>query len=118
MLSREFKDWHLQWGDRFKQITWQRQFCQKVDLISGQNIKNPKLKILFFSSELREVDVRNCVQLNFPIINLILLTAFHKFARSRGQNTSAITNCQAAFLIGSMNDCHRDIITRLVGLVS
>ena len=72
----------------------------------------------FSPSELQEVEVRICVRPNSPIINLILLTAFHKFARSRGQNTSAITNSQAALLIGSMNDCHRDIITRLVGLVS
>ena len=39
--------------------------------------------------ELKEVEVRICVWPNFPIINLILLLDFHKFARSRGPNTCA-----------------------------
>ena len=43
----------------------------------------------FFFSELQEVEVRICVQPNFPIIILILLNGFHKFARSRGLNSSA-----------------------------
>ena len=42
----------------------------------------------FPPSELQEVEVRICVRPNSLIINLILLTAFHKFARSRGPNTS------------------------------
>ena len=46
-------------------------------------------KYLFFS-ELPEVEVQICVRPNFPIINLIRLIAFHKIARSRGTNTSAI----------------------------
>ena len=42
----------------------------------------------FSPSELQEFEVRIYVRPNSPIINLILLTAFHKFARSRGPNTS------------------------------
>ena len=58
--------------------------------MSGQNIKNTKKHLkMFFFSELKEVDVRICARPNFPIMNLILLTEFHKFARSRGANTSA-----------------------------
>ena len=47
-------------------------------------------KKYFLLSELQEVEVRICVQPNFPIMNLILFTAFHKFARSRGPNTSVL----------------------------
>ena len=57
-----------------------------------QGIKNPKnkLKKYSFFSELQEVEVRISVQPNFPIINLILLTVFHKFARSRGGGANTI----------------------------
>ena len=37
-----------------------------------------------FHFELQEFEVRICVQPNSPIIILILLTAFHKFAMSMG----------------------------------
>ena len=47
-------------------------------------------KKYFLLSELQEVEVRICVHPNFPIIILILLTAFHKFARSREPNTSVL----------------------------
>ena len=43
----------------------------------------------FFFSELQEVEVRICVQPNFPIIILILLNGFHKFGRSRGLDSCA-----------------------------
>ena len=64
------------------------QFCQNTDKTCGQDIKNlPKIrKIFFFFLGLEEVKVRICVRLNCPILNLILLTAFHKFARLRGPN--------------------------------
>ena len=38
-------------------------------------------------SELQELEVRICVQLNFPIVTLILLNGFHKFQWSRGLNS-------------------------------
>ena len=41
-----------------------------------------------FFSELQKLEVRICVQPNFPIIILILLHGFHKFHRSRGLNSS------------------------------
>ena len=50
--------------------------------------RKPIIKILSFS-ELQELKVRIRVQPNFPIIILILLTAFHKFAVSREPYTSA-----------------------------
>ena len=50
----------------------------------------PKTKKSFFFSELQKVEVQICVRPNFPIINLILFTAFHKVVRSRGTNTNAI----------------------------
>ena len=64
------------------------QFCQNTDKTCGQDIKNlTKIrKIFFFFLGLEEVKVRICVRLNCPILNLILLTAFHKFARLRGPN--------------------------------
>ena len=40
-----------------------------------------------FFSELQELEVRICVQLNFPIIILILLNQFHKFQGSRELNS-------------------------------
>ena len=40
-------------------------------------------------SELQELEVRICVQPDFPIIILILLTDFHKFSKPRGPNISA-----------------------------
>ena len=59
-----------------------------ADLTSGQNIPNPKnmFKKNFFS-KLQDLEVRICVQPNFPIINLILLNGFYKFAKSMGPNT-------------------------------
>ena len=45
-------------------------------------------KKYFIFSELQELEVRICVQPNFPIIFLILLNGFHKFQRSRGLNSS------------------------------
>ena len=56
----------------------------------GQKLVFPSIlsKGRFSPSELQEVEARICVRPNSPIINLILLTAFHKFARSRGPNTS------------------------------
>ena len=44
-------------------------------------------KVIYFFSELKEVEVRICVRPNFPIINLILLNGFYKFAKSMGPNT-------------------------------
>ena len=41
-----------------------------------------------FLSELHELEFRICVQPNSPIIILILLNGFHKFAMSMGPNTS------------------------------
>ena len=38
-------------------------------------------KKYFLLSELQEVEVRICVQPNFPIMILILLNGFHKFQR-------------------------------------
>ena len=43
-----------------------------------------KITKIFFSSELQEFENRSRVQSNFPILILILLTAFHKFVKSRG----------------------------------
>ena len=40
-------------------------------------------------SGLQELEVRICVQPDFPIIILILLTDFHKFSKPRGPNISA-----------------------------
>ena len=50
-----------------------------------------------FFSELQELEVRICAQPNFPIIILILLNGFHKFARSMGPNTSVYGLCLTAF---------------------
>ena len=52
-----------------------------------QTQKN-RFKKSFFFSELQEHEVRICVQPNFPIIILILLNGFHKFAMSMGPNTN------------------------------
>ena len=51
---------------------------------------NPKnrLFIYFFLSELQELEVWICVQPNAPIIVLILLNGFHKFAISMWPKTS------------------------------
>ena len=47
-------------------------------------------KNFFLLSELQEVEVRICVQPNFPIIILSLLTGFHKFAKSMWPNTNGL----------------------------
>ena len=47
-----------------------------------------QIKRLFFISELQELEVWICVQPNAPIIILILLNRFYKFAISMGPNTS------------------------------
>ena len=67
-------------------------FCQKTDQTSGRNIPNPKnrLKKSFFFSGLQELEVRICVQPNFPIIILILLNRSHKFQGSRGLYSSEL----------------------------
>ena len=49
-----------------------------------------KITKIFFFSELQEYEIQSRVQPNFPIIILILLTAFHKFVKSRGANTSVM----------------------------
>ena len=61
-------------------------FCQKADWTSGQNIPNPKYRLpkSFFLLELQEFEIRTCVQPSAPIIILILLPAFQKFAMSMG----------------------------------
>ena len=55
----------------------------------GQNFVIRPIKPFPFKAK-KKVEVRICVRPNFPIINLILFTAFHKVVRSRGTNTSAI----------------------------
>ena len=56
-------------------------FLSKGRLNLWAKYSEPKKKItkIFFFSELQEYEVRSRVQPNFPIIILILLTAFHKF---------------------------------------
>ena len=51
--------------------------------------KKMDLKKVCFSM-LQELDVRICVQPNFPIIILSLLTGFHKFAKSMWPNTNGL----------------------------
>ena len=64
-------------------------FCQKANKTSGQNIQNPKNRLPKSCplSEPQELEVRICMQPNFPIIILILLNRNHKFHRSRGLNS-------------------------------
>ena len=59
-------------------------FCQKASETSGQNTPNPKNRLpkSILLSELQELEVRICEQPNSPIIILILLNWFHKFAIS------------------------------------
>ena len=47
-----------------------------------------KIKKYFFFSELKGLEVQICALPNFPIIILILLNRFHKFAISMKPNTS------------------------------
>ena len=63
--------------------------------IWNKNTKNEKIFIL--------LRVRNCVWPNFPITNLILLTAFHKFARSSRPNTSAFGEFE--WIVGGWGWC-------------
>ena len=69
-----------------------RFFCQKADLTSGKYMPHPQYRIKksFLFSELQELEVRICVQPNFPIIILILLNGFKKFQRSRGLNSGVM----------------------------
>ena len=81
----------------------------------GKILRTQKTDNFFFFSELQEVEVRICVQPNFPIINLILLTAFHEFARSRGANTSgsgSFTGYDMMYVWSfsiSINICHHAV---------
>ena len=45
----------------------------------------------FFFSKLQELEPRNCVQPNFPILILILLNRFHKSPRTKGLNSSVFS---------------------------
>ena len=64
-------------------------FCQNANKTAGQNIQNPKNRLPKSCplSEPQELEVRICVQPNFPITILILLNRFHKFHRSRVLNS-------------------------------
>ena len=65
-------------------------FLSKDRLNLWARYSKPKRKKSFFFSELQELKVRICEQPNFPIIILILLNGFHKFARSRELNSSGL----------------------------
>ena len=61
----------------------------RLNLWAKYSKPRKKIKKYFFFSELQELEVRICVQPNFPIIILILLNGFHKFQGSRGLISSA-----------------------------
>ena len=83
VFSLEFKDWHLQWGEPTKNLGG-----QKIGPFLSTGQKKQIIFIFLYRSELREVEVRMCVQPNSPIIILILLNGFHKFAMSIRANTA------------------------------
>jgi len=60
----------------------------RLNLLAKYSEPKKQIAKKFFLSELQELEVRICVQPNFPIIIPILLNGFHKFQRSRGLYSS------------------------------
>ena len=72
-------------GQKIKK-NWPFSSICRLNLLAKYSEPKNRLPKSFFHSELQELEVRICVQPNSPIIILILLTAFHKFAMSMGAN--------------------------------